>query len=187
VTLLGFCQWLAAQPASKALHESLWVYPLVESVHVIALCLFGGMTVLLDLRLLGVLLRDVPVSAIMRRLGPWMVSGFILVIISGFLLFYAVPVRSYQSIWFRIKVIMLVIAGANALRFHLTTYQSVDTWDLAPPPRRARLSGIASLVLWTGIIVTGRLIAYNWFDCTRQPQTAFVNWAAGCVLESESK
>jgi hypothetical protein len=57
-------------------------------------------------------------------------------------------------------------------------------WDLALiTPRGARVAASASLLLWGAIIVAGRMIAYNWFDCDIQPQPAFVNWAAGCVVE----
>ena len=57
-------------------------------------------------------------------------------------------------------------------------------WDLDPiTPKRARVAGAASLVLWAAIIFSGRMIAYNWFDCDRQPQPRFINWAAGCVVE----
>ena len=64
MSLLPFCQWLAETPGSIALHESLYMYPLVESAHVLTLCLFVGMAVMLDLRLLGVTLRSVPISEI---------------------------------------------------------------------------------------------------------------------------
>jgi hypothetical protein len=185
VTLLPFCQWLAATSSSIALHESLFMYPLVESTHVLSLCLFVGMAVMLDLRLLGVTLRRVPLSEIIRRLGPWMVAGFAVMVTTGVLLFYAIPVRSYQSIWFRIKVVMLVLAGLNAFIFHTTVHRRVEEWDLAPvPPKAARVAGACSLVLWAIIVVSGRMIAYNWFDCDKQPQRAIVNLVAGCVVES---
>ena len=186
MSLLSFCQWLAETPGSVALHESLYTYPVVESVHVLTLCLFVGMSVLLDLRLLGVSLRKVPAGEIIDRLIPWMTAGFVIMIVSGALLFYAIPVRSYQNIFFRLKMIMLVVAGLNAWVFHRTIHKSVRTWGLGPrPPARARIAGFLSLFLWAGIIVCGRMIAYNWFDCDKQPQPAIVNWAAGCVVDSK--
>jgi hypothetical protein len=109
-----------------------------------------------------------------------MLIGFILMSITGVLLFYAIPIRSYQSIWFRVKVIMLVAAGLNAWTFHRSVYRTVETWDTGRPPRRARRAAIASLALWAGIIVAGRMIAYNWFDCDL-PQGRFITWAAGCT------
>ena len=160
-----FLLWLETTTGSIALHESLWVYPIVESVHVLTLCLFLGTAVMVDLRLLGVVLRGVPVSEVLTRLRPWMMAGFAVMIVSGALLFYAIPVRTYLNIFFRIKVALLALAGINAWIFHRSIYLSVAEWDLAlVAPRRARAAGAASLFLWAFIVVAGRMIAYNWFD-----------------------
>jgi uncharacterized membrane protein YbaN (DUF454 family) len=114
-----------------------------------------------------------------------MFAGFVVMVITGVLLFYAIPVRSYQSVWFRMKVVLLILAGLNAWTFHNTVYRNVRDWDVTEAvPRRARLAGIASLVLWAGIIVFGRMIAYNWFDCDK-PQSALIVWAAGCTTDSQ--
>jgi hypothetical protein len=185
LTVLGFLEWLAATPWSIALHESLYMYPLVESTHVLALTLFVGLAVMLDLRLLGLVMREVPVSQVLSKLLPWTKVGFVVMVATGLLLFYAIPVRNYQNIFFRVKVVMLILAGLNVYVFHSRTERSVAEWDLAPvTPRAARLAAVASLVLWAGIVVAGRMIAYNWFDCDIQPQPALVNWAAGCVVPS---
>jgi hypothetical protein len=165
MSLLPFCHWLEQTPWSIALHESLWVYPLVESVHVLTLCLFLGTVALMDLRLIGLVLRDLPASEVITQLAPWTRAGFIVMVISGALLFYAIPVRTYENIFFRVKVVMLVLAGLNAWVFHRTAYPKIGEWDFdAHTPRRARLAGVFSLVLWAGIVTAGRMIAYNWFD-----------------------
>ena len=183
MSLLPFCQWLADTPGSIALHESVFMYPLVESAHVLTLCLFLGLAVMFDLRLLGVTLTRVPMTEMKKRLGPWMTAGFVIMVITGVMLFYAIPVRSYQSIFFRAKVIALVLAGLNAFVFHSTIDRRIAEWDRAPvPPPAARRAGARSLVLWTIIVVAGRMIAYNWFDCDKQPQSAIVNTLAGCVV-----
>jgi len=180
MSLLPFCQWLASTRGSIALHESLFMYPLVESIHVLTLCLFVGMTIFLDLRLTGLALRQIPVVDVVSRLRPWMFAGFFVMVVSGVLLFYAIPVRSYQNIFFRTKVILLILAGLNALRFETGIFRSVEQWGRDErPPRRARFAGTASLILWAGVIVTGRMIAYNWFDCDK-PQPPLVNVLAGC-------
>src|SRR4051812_23529878 len=185
MSLLPFCEWLAGTPGSIALHESLFMYPLIESVHVLTLCLFVGMTMMLDLRLTGLALRRVPVVDVVERLRPWMFLGFAVMVVSGVLLFYAIPVRSYQNIFFRIKVVFLILAGLNALTFETGIFRNVSSWDTdTRPPSRARFAGIASLVLWTGVIVTGRMIAYNWFDCDK-PQSRWVQIATGCSSEAQ--
>lgn len=163
--VLAFCQWLASTPWSIALHESIWAYPIIESVHVLTLCLFLGLVVIIDLRLLGVTMLQTPASYVVNRLEPWTLAGFIVMVISGSLLFYAIPVKAYLNIFFRMKVLFLVLAGLNTLVFHLTIFRRIDKWDLdRVPPLRVRLTGAVSLFLWAAIVVAGRMIAYNWFD-----------------------
>jgi hypothetical protein len=163
--VLRFCQWLESTLGSIALHESIWGYPIIESVHVLTLCLFLGLAVMLDLRLLGVTMLRTPVSEVEGRLLPWTIAGFCIMVITGALLFYAIPVKTYLNIFFRVKLLFLLLAGINVWVFQLTISRSMSEWDLDPvPPRRARLAGGLSLVLWAGIVVAGRMIAYNWFD-----------------------
>ena len=177
---LEFSQWLADTPWSIAIHEG--PYALVESVHVLTLCIFVGLALMFDLRLLGVMMRRVPVSEVAHRLLPWTVAGFVVMVISGALLFYAIPVRSYQSIFFRFKVVMLILAGLNVLVFHSGIYRRVADWDL-DAGRAARREGGRRRCRWCCgllIVLSGRMIAYNWFDCYK-PQSALVTLLAGCV------
>lgn len=175
-------EWLANTEWSIALHESQYGYAIVESVHVWALCLFVGFAVLLDLRLVGLVFRGVPVSHMIDRVLPWTKVGFVVMVISGILLFYAIPVRTYHNVFFRGKAVLLVLAGLNALMFHQGIARRVSEWDLegGAPPRAARLAGVFSLALWTAVVFSGRLIAYNWFDCSK-PQSPLVNTLAGCT------
>jgi hypothetical protein len=163
--MLEFCQWLERTPGSIALHESIWGYPIVESVHVLTLCLFLGLAVMVDLRLLGATMVRTPASEVMKRLLPWEVAGFAVMVMSGSLLFYAIPVKTYLNIFFRLKVVFLLLAGVNVAIFHRSVSRNMGKWDLDPvPPFRARLAGGLSLALWAAIVVAGRMIAYNWFD-----------------------
>ena len=184
MSLLGSVRWLADTPWSIALHESLWMYTIVESVHVLTLCLFVGMSVFLDLRLLGLTLGRVPVSEVTARFLPWMTAGFVVMIISGVTLFYAIPVRTFQNVFFRAKMVMLVLAGLNVWVFHSGVHRRVAAWDLDPlPPTAARMAAAFSLILWMGIVISGRMIAYNWFDCDK-PQSTIVRGLAGCTTDS---
>jgi uncharacterized membrane protein len=159
------------------------MYPLIESTHVLAITLFVGLAIMLDLRLLGLTMKNVPVSEFLDRVLPWTKVGFLVMMVTGVLLFYAIPVRNYQNIFFRIKVIMLLLAGLNVWIFHWRVERKVADWDIDPiPPKGARVAAVVSIVLWASIVVAGRMIAYNWFDCDIQPQSDFINWAAGCVV-----
>jgi hypothetical protein len=184
---LNFFERLSESSWSVALHESEIAYSIIESSHVWSLCLFFGLTVMFDLRLLGWTMRKVPVSEFANRVLPWTIAGFIVMVISGTLLFYAIPLRSYQNLFFRAKVIMMLLAGLNVWLFHSRVYPGVIKWDLDPiPPKAARIAGAVSLALWIGVVVSGRMIAYNWFDCDRQPQTALINFLTSCVPSEEA-
>jgi hypothetical protein len=175
-----FVTWLGDTALSVALHESLYMYPIVESMHVIAITLFVGTIAMVDLRLLGLSFRDVPVSTMTSRVLPWTVAGFVVMIVTGLLLFYAIPVRTFHSVWFRTKMIFLLVAFINILFFHRYVRRDQPKWDTrAVPPLGSRISAVVSLTVWLTVIVMGRFIAYNWFDCDR-PQTHFVAWYAGC-------
>lgn len=186
MSLLSFCEWLASTPGSIALIESQYMYSIVESVHVITLAVFLGTLCMLDLRLLGLALPRVPVKQVASTLLPWTIGGFVIMVITGILLFYAIPVRSYHSIFFRVKVILLIIAGLNMWRYHRKTHRTADSWGQsgAVIPRAAKVAAGVSLAAWVGVVFAGRMIAYNWFDCDR-PQSAFIYWAASCVPWTE--
>ncbi len=182
--ILSFLEWLGSTSWSVALLESLYAWPLLESTHVLSLGLFVGTAVMNDLRLLGWTMRRVPVWEITGRLLPWTRLGFVVMVITGLLIFYSNPLRYYHNIFFRVKVGLLIVAGLNAFVFHRGVHRGVAEWGRAAlPPRQARVAGAVSLVAWALIVVTGRMIAYNWFDCSIQPQADWVNWAAGCVTQ----
>src|SRR6266568_6421767 len=152
MSFLAFFEQLAESPWSVGLHESEIAYSIIESIHVWSLCLFFGMTLMFDLRLLGWTMRQVPVSEVIGRLQPWTIAGFVIMVISGTLLFFAIPLRSYKNIFFRGKMLLLLLAGLNVWLFHSRVFPSVTAWDLEGiPPRAARVAGALSLVLWIGV------------------------------------
>lgn len=181
--VLQFAEWLDAQPWSENLHSSFYMYNWIESTHVLTLMLSLGMLAVIDLRMLGVAFANVPATKLSDRLFKPMMIGFIVMFITGILLFYAIPVRTAQSIWFRFKMVLLVAAFVNAILFHRYMQKSVSTWDTAPkPPARARWAAGLSLSFWAGIVICGRFIAYDWFDCGKD-NSAFINTLAGCMAE----
>ena len=155
-------EWVNVLPSSIALRESLNAYPVILTAHVVSMCLFVGLIIFWDMRLIGLALKPVPVSNIPTRIFPWAMVGFTISAITGFLLFYSQPMRYYGNFYFWVKNLMMILAGVNALVFHLITYHSVATWDrTSMTPVAARVAGVVSLVLWVGIVVSGRMIAYS--------------------------
>ena len=181
--LLGLARWVDGFPASTALHESLYMYNWVESTHVLALTLFLGMLFLIDLRMLGLAFPNVSAAVIAQRLDSPMRIGFAIMLATGMLLYFAIPVRTTQSIWFRVKVVLLIAAAINAFLFRARMKAlAAPEAAQAKLPKRFRVGAGLSLVLWAGVVVCGRTIAYDWFDCHKQ-LPALMYWAAGCVDE----
>jgi hypothetical protein len=167
MNLRSLFEWVDTFPSSIAMRESLYGYPILLTAHVVTLAMFAGLVIMMDLRLLGFAYRTTPFSQVQARLFPWQMVGMVLSFSTGFLLFYSQPMRYYPRLYYWMKMALLVVAGLNALVFHLTTYRSVAKWDAdAGPPSGAKLAGALSLVLWAGIVVSGRLTAYDWLTLT---------------------
>ena len=159
--LQQFCQWLYDSAIGTDIRESIWVFPIIETVHVLAMALLAGTIAIFDLRLLGLTLKREPVSRLASQILPLTWTGFAVMFVSGFLLFWSEAAKSYANPAFRIKLLLLALAGLNPLIFHFTIYRSVTEWNARiVTPLRARLAAASSLTLWAGIICAGRAIAY---------------------------
>ena len=182
--MLDFAVWLSETKWSIALHESLYLYPWIESTHVLSICLFFGTLLFVDLRLTGKVFNNLSVADMNRKVLPLTLFGFLVMSVTGLLLFYAIPVRNYQNIFFRIKILLIVIAGINAFFFHRRMSKEAKVWDKdSSIPNSMKNSAITSLVLWSSVIISGRMIAYNWFDCDRQPQPKWINTLTSCEVD----
>ena len=156
-----FLHWLDATQFSAVMRESVWAEPIVETIHVLTLTLFLGFVLLLDLRLLDVVLRRKRVSEMFEQFNPWLFRGFAVMLVTGLLLFSADPVNFYSTLFFKLKMVMLVLAGLNVALYHATIGKQIAEWDLAPAtPWQVKLAGGVSLLLWVAIVACGRGIAY---------------------------
>lgn len=155
-------QWLEGTYISTSVRESDWLFPLIESVHVLGIVSLAGASTLLDLRLLNRgFLRDEPASQVASRLLPIMWGSFAVMLVTGALMFISEAWQCYTSVSFRVKLALLLAVGLNALVFHLTSYRTIKTWEQAPvAPVAARLAAWVSLTLWVAIVFAGRAIAY---------------------------
>lgn len=162
--MLPLFEWMDANlPGTYVLRDSIYGFSILLTAHVVAMCFFLGLILMMDLRLAGWGHRHTPISQMQRRLFPWQMVGFAFVALSGMLLFYSDPLRYYPKVYFWMKLGVMGLAGVNALAFHFTTYRSVAEWDTAPvPPPAVRLAGIVSIVTWSVVLIFGRLVAYEW-------------------------
>jgi len=160
-TLLHFCEWVYATPFSTSIRQSPYSFPIIEGIHTLGITAVVGTVAVLDLRLLGLLMKREPVSKIAGQVLPWTWAGFAVMFVTGLLLSIAEAQTNYFNWAFRVKLVLLLLVGVNPLIFHFTVYRKVADWDLADvAPRRARAAAVSSLALWSAIIVFGRLIAY---------------------------
>ena len=156
--LVAWCEWLEHTRIATQIRESLWVFPAIETTHLLAMIVFVGSIGSLDLRLLGLAWRSERVSQLTARVLPWAIAGFFVMALTGALLFISNAAKLYvNNTMFQFKLGLIALAGINALAFHFTIYQRVTAWDLSPvTPLHARLAGAASLLLWIGVVTAGR-------------------------------
>jgi uncharacterized membrane protein len=161
VSILTACEWLQNLPWASGIKHSTWQFPVIESVHSLALSVMLWPAAILDLRLLGLVMRRRPVSQVASQFLPWTWTGFVVMVLSGVILFSSEAVKCYNSPFFRVKVILLAIAGLNALLFHKTVFRNLAGWDQdAATPWRAKMAGGFSLAVWIGVVAMGRALAY---------------------------
>ncbi|MGF1457151.1 MAG: DUF6644 family protein [Alphaproteobacteria bacterium] len=160
--------WLNETAWSVYLRESFIVWPVLEATHVLTIMLFVGTIIMVDLRLLGLAYTRVPVSEMTDRILPWTIAGFIVMVVTGLVLFYAKPLVYYHNIFFRVKLLVLIAALANIWVFHRRVQKDRAVWDGGGRlPVTARLSAAVSLSAWIAIVVAGRMIAYDWYECRK--------------------
>jgi hypothetical protein len=152
--------WLEATAIGTAMRQWLWLYPIVEIVHIVGFVTLVGAAFMFDLRLLG-LGRTLPVSALAEHLLRWARWSLILVVPTGTLMFVAHAVEMIENPAFRLKLLLIAAAFLNAAVFHRWPFRAVGDWDTElAAPLDARLAGALSLLLWTGVLACGRLLAY---------------------------
>jgi hypothetical protein len=143
------------------IRESSYTYPMILSTHLTAICVFGGLILMTDLRILGLAMRDVPVADVVKNLRMWKQIGFVIMVTMGLLLATSEMDKYYGNPYFQMKICLLLLVGVHAIVFHRSVYGNPEALDRAPEmPRVAKVAAISSLVLWIGIASCGRWIAY---------------------------
>lgn len=159
--MLEFCQWLDQTSVGAAIRQSLWLFPAIETVHLLGMAALVGTITVLDLRLLGWAMPQRKVSQVAARLIRWAWFAFGLQVVTGGLLFSSEAVKIYGNPAFRLKMFLLLLAGAQALIFQTVVSRKLPAWDERPsPPVMAKAMGLMSILLWLGIVTAGRFIGF---------------------------
>ena len=157
MSLLPFFEWCEATAIGEAIRDSLWLFPVIEAVHLLALALIGGAVLIVDLRLLGLGLRGQPVAQIARDAQPWLIGSLVTMLVTGTLLFLSESIKCYYSPPFWYKMSFLLVAAT----FALTVRRKVAMADESRVgPLWGKLVGLVSLGLWFVVGFSGRWIAF---------------------------
>ena len=159
--MLEICQWLDQSSVGTAIRQSLWLFPAIETVHLLGMAALVGTIGVLYLRLLGWVARQKSVSQMAARMIPWAWVGFVVQVITGALLFSSEAVKIYGNPAFRLKMLLLLLAGLQALIFQTVILGKLAAWDDRPTmPLPAKVAGLSSILLWVAIVTAGRFIGF---------------------------
>jgi hypothetical protein len=165
MTLHNILVFLQELPLSAAVRGdepgTEWLFPIVETCHVLSLTVVFGSIAMVDLRLLGLTSRDSSIARLTQETLPWTWTAWGLAAITGSMLFMSKAVTYAGNFDFRMKFIFMALAAVNMLVFHFGAYRRVADWDMGMPPPAARLAGGLSLSFWLAVIFFGRWIGFT--------------------------
>ena len=153
--MLTFFTWMGDSALGTSVRDSVWIYAFDQAAHLVALCVFAGAVLVVDLRLLGGGFKNRPIAQVARDAQPWLVWGLVALLVTGVPQLFSNSIKEYYSEWFWYKMYALLVAFI----FTFTVRQKVAFADEGRVrPTQAKLVGIASILLWGGVAVTARLI-----------------------------
>lgn len=154
--LLPFFEWCESTGLGLMIRESVWVFPVIEAVHLLGLSLLGGALLIVDLRLLGAGLTHTPAALLARQVRPWLIAGVVLMVATGVPLFLSEAVKCYysQAFWVKILTLPLAVVFTFAVRQRIAEAEATSR-------RTAALTGAASIALWFVVAAGGRWIGFS--------------------------
>ena len=158
MSLLPFFTWCEQTAIGEAIRSSQWLFPVIESVHLLGLVVIAGAVLVVDMRLLGLGLRQQPVAQLARDARPWLIGSLIVMLTTGILLFLAEATKCYYSPAFAVKMISLLLS----ITFTFTVRRKVALADEGRVgPFWGRLVAVVSVALWSGVGIGGRWIGFS--------------------------
>lgn len=155
-SIYPFFKWVDGTWVSKTINDSKWLFPAIEGVHIVALALLFGAVIVLNLRVLGIGIRNRPVSELAEELAPWTFCSLMIILVSGVLLFATEATKSYRSMPFRIKIALLV----TAIVFHYTVSRRIVSREVGDHPTLAKAAAAFAIALWVSVGLAGRAIGF---------------------------
>lgn len=153
--MLGFFQWIESIPAGLAARESAWFVAAINVVHLLSLTTFLGALLIVDLRLLGTGLRNTPLAQLARDARPWLIAGFLGLVVTGLLQVLVTPIKQYYSphFWWKMETLVVAVLFTFIIKWRLTQADETRVGAIW-----LKAAGVVSIFIWTTIAVFGRLI-----------------------------
>ncbi len=158
MTLLPWFEWCEASALGATVRASKWLFPVIESVHLIALAMLGGAVLLVDLRLLGLGLKRQPAAQLAKDAQPWLLGSVLVMIGTGVSLFLSEAVKCYYSpaFWVKMNTLAIALIFTFTIRTRITRVEPVRN-----TARRQMLVGALSIALWLTVAAAGRWIGFS--------------------------
>ena len=170
----AFLKLIEASRFATTIRDSIWMFPIIESIHVMSFTLVVGTIAIIDLRLLGLASTQRSFQRISSDILKWTWAAFVLAVATGLTMFSTNARIYYHNPFFRTKMLLLVFAGVNMAVFEITGRRTIHRWDKNPsPPRAGKIAAVLSLTLWISIIFMGRP---NWFYNSPRQSAATTAW-----------
>jgi len=162
VIIYDAARWVDSTSLSRVIREGTYYFAVIECFHVLSLTIVMGAIAAVDLRLLGISARNIPVRKYCSQLLPVTWTAFLISVVTGTLLFISNSSHYIADFPFQMKMLLMALAGMNMLVFHRFIWETVDQWGnrISPPPA-ARIAGGLSLSLWLCVIFFGRWIGFS--------------------------
>ena len=157
VNLLPLFEWSEASWIGNAIRDSLWLFPVIEAIHLLGLCVLGGSILVVDLRMLGAGLRNTPIGQLARDVRPWLVASVAVMLLTGTALFASEAIKCYYNTSFWVKMTTLPFA----LLFTFTVRQRIAQMAGINTSARTRTVALASIALWFTVAAAGRWIGFS--------------------------
>jgi hypothetical protein len=162
MNITAFLDALESSAIAAWIRESLYAFPIIESFHVIGLTMVFGTIAIVDLRLLGLASAHRPFTRVAGDIVKWTWAAFALTVSTGLLMFITNASVYFHNLQFRLKMVLIAVAGLNMLIFELTAGRTVHRWDKnQAAPFAGKLAGVLSLLFWIGVIFLGRWIGFT--------------------------
>lgn len=158
-----FVDWLSQTPLSLAIQTREWIIPTIQSVHIVAIAVVMGSVFMIELRLWGWAGRDQTVSETTARFGPWLIGALGVLLVTGAVMVIGEPERELLALSFWLKMSLVAIGTIVAIAFQRAVERRDRAWEPAVVDRRRiKAAAFVVLLIWLGVIVLGRLIAYDY-------------------------